>query len=88
MIGELIGWIVIGFLAGVIAKWIRPGKQGGGFLSTTLLGIAGAVAGGFLAGFLGMKPSNPNGFNLWSLVVAVVGALVILWLKALIQKKR
>ncbi len=88
MLGEIISWIIIGVIAGAIAKWIRPGKQGGGFIATTLLGIAGALVGGFVFGLFGIKPENPNGFNFWSILVAVVGALIVLWLYFLIRKKK
>lgn len=43
---SIISWIILGLLAGILAKWIMPGKDGGGFIMTTLLGIAGAVVGG------------------------------------------
>ncbi len=85
-IWEIISWIILGLVAGAIAKWIRPGKQGGGWLTTMLLGIIGAVVGGWIAGLFGW--SKASGFNFWSLIVAVVGALVVLWVWALLTKKK
>ncbi len=46
---SIISWIILGLLAGILAKWIMPGKDGGGFIMTTLLGIAGAVVGGWVS---------------------------------------
>ncbi|MEH6709028.1 MAG: GlsB/YeaQ/YmgE family stress response membrane protein [Alloalcanivorax venustensis] len=73
----ILSWIVLGLLAGIIAKWIMPGRDGGGFILTTILGIIGAVVGGWLGAMVGI--GGPVGsFSLGSLVTAVIGALVIL----------
>ncbi len=63
--------ILIGFLAGVIAKFLMPGKGPEGFIITTLLGIVGSWVGGWLAGMAGMSPNV-------GLIGSVVGAMVIL----------
>ena len=65
--------IIIGFLAGLVAKMLYPGKQGGGIIVTILLGIAGSWVGSFLSGILGMGRSV--GF-----VGSVIGAMIVLWL--------
>ena len=65
--------IVIGFLAGLVAKMLYPGKQGGGIIITILLGIAGSWVGSFLSGMLGMGRSV--GF-----IGSVIGAMIVLWL--------
>ena len=65
--------VIIGFLAGLIAKAIMPGKDAGGFIMTTLLGIGGSWVGGLLFGLLGMSPDV-------GLIGSVLGALVILWI--------
>lgn len=65
--------IIIGFLAGLVAKMLYPGKQGGGIIVTILLGIAGSWVGSFLLGMLGMGRSV--GF-----IGSVVGAMIVLWL--------
>ena len=70
-------WIVLGLIVGVLAKWIMPGKDPGGFLMTTLLGIVGAVVGGFIATRLGL--GGVSGLNLPSLAVATAGALLLLF---------
>jgi len=75
----IIGWILLGFLAGLIAKAIMPGAERGGFVLTTLLGIGGALLGGFLAAVLGLGDPIDEFFDLSTWVAAVVGALVILF---------
>ena len=79
---EILAWVVLGLIAGAIAKWIMPGNDPGGWIITILLGIAGAVVGGFLAGLIGLGPDTTDGdvFNLWSLVLAILGALLLLFL--------
>jgi uncharacterized membrane protein YeaQ/YmgE (transglycosylase-associated protein family) len=72
----LLSWIIFGLIAGALAKWIMPGRDPGGCIVTILLGIAGAVVGGFVASLLGL--GTVTGFNLWSLLVAVGGAVLIL----------
>jgi uncharacterized membrane protein YeaQ/YmgE (transglycosylase-associated protein family) len=75
----IIGWILLGFLAGLIAKAIMPGGEGAGFILTTLLGIGGALLGGFLAAALGLGDPIDEFFDLSTWVAAVAGALVILF---------
>ena len=74
----IIGWVILGFLAGLIAKAIMPGGERGGFILTTLLGIGGALLGGFVAAVLGLGDPIDEFFDLSTWVAAVVGALVIL----------
>lgn len=81
---SLIIWLILGFLAGYIAKFIMPGPDGGGVILTTLLGVVGAVVGGFLGNaFFGypMISSFDNiGDNLPSFISSIIGALVVLLL--------
>jgi uncharacterized membrane protein YeaQ/YmgE (transglycosylase-associated protein family) len=72
----IISWIFFGLIVGVLAKWIMPGKDPGGIAVTALIGIAGALIGGFLASNIGL--GTVTGFNLGSLAIAVVGALLLL----------
>lgn len=72
----ILTWIVFGLLAGVIAKLIMPGDDPGGFIITTLLGIAGAVVGGFIASLLGLGGFSE--FDFRGFLIAVGGALVLL----------
>jgi uncharacterized membrane protein YeaQ/YmgE (transglycosylase-associated protein family) len=73
-IGAIIGWIIIGLIAGALGKLIMPGDDPGGIIVTILLGIAGAVVGGFLAGLIGLG----GGGILWTIVVATLGAIILL----------
>ncbi len=70
----ILGWIVFGLIVGALAKLVMPGKDPGGFVVTTLLGIVGAVIGGFVGRALGLYgPNDPAGF-----VMAMIGAVLLL----------
>jgi uncharacterized membrane protein YeaQ/YmgE (transglycosylase-associated protein family) len=73
----ILSWIVFGLIAGALAKWVMPGKDPGGIVVTILLGIGRAIIGGFIASLLGL--GTVSGFNLWSFLVAVGGALLLLF---------
>ena len=73
----ILSWIIFGLIAGIIAKLIMPGEDPGGFIITILLGIAGALIGGFIGSALGF--GEVTGFNFGSFVIAVLGALLLLW---------
>jgi uncharacterized membrane protein YeaQ/YmgE (transglycosylase-associated protein family) len=75
----IIGWIVLGLLAGLIAKAIMPGEERGGFIVTMLLGIGGALLGGFLATVLDLGDPIDEFFDISTWVAAIVGALIILF---------
>lgn len=70
-------WIVLGLVSGMLAKLFMPGKDGGGFLFTTGLGIAGAIVGGWIGKFIPFI-KQVSGFNIASIFTSVVGALVVL----------
>ncbi len=72
----ILSWIIFGLIAGILAKWIMPGKDGGGFFMTIILGIVGAVVGGWISTFFGF--GKVDGFNFGSFAVAVIGAIVVL----------
>ena len=73
----ILSWIVFGLIAGAIARFIMPGRASGGFIVTIIVGIVGGVVGGFIGSLLGL--GSVNSFDLRSLALAVVGALVVLW---------
>jgi uncharacterized membrane protein YeaQ/YmgE (transglycosylase-associated protein family) len=76
MLMNIIGWIIFGLIVGIVAKFLMPGRDPGGFIITTLLGIAGALVGGFLGQFLGLyREGDPVGF-----IMAVLGSIVLLWI--------
>lgn len=72
----ILSWVLFGLIAGALAKFIMPGDDPGGCIITTLIGIAGAVIGGFIGSALGM--GGIDGFNIGSFLIAVVGALILL----------
>ena len=72
----ILAWIVFGLIAGVIAKLIMPGKDPGGFIITILLGVAGALVGGFIGSALGF--GGVEGFDFGSFLIAVLGAILLL----------
>ena len=74
----IVAWIVLGLIAGAIAKAIMPGNDPGGIIVTILIGIVGAFLGGFLGNLL--TGSGLNGFSLWSVLLAIVGSLILLWI--------
>jgi len=74
----ILAWIVIGLIVGVLAKWLMPGPDPGGTIMTILLGVAGAFVGGAIASALGL--GSFSGFNIGSLVIAVLGAMLLLFL--------
>ena len=81
----LISWILVGAIAGVLAKWIMPGEGPGGFIITIILGMAGASIGGFVVGVLG--GTGATGFNIWSILVATLGAIILLFAYGLIARR-
>ena len=75
--------VVIGFLAGVVAKAIMPGKDPKGFILTTLLGIGGSVVASYLGQLAGIYHEGETG----GFIAAVVGAIIILWVYRLLKRK-
>ena len=85
---SIIGWILLGLLAGVIAKRIMPGSESIGIILTTLLGIVGALLGGFLAMALGLGDPLDEFFDISTWVAAIVGALIIIFAWNLVSGRR
>jgi uncharacterized membrane protein YeaQ/YmgE (transglycosylase-associated protein family) len=83
---SIIAWIVLGLIAGAIAKMLMPGRDPGGFFITIIIGIVGAVIGGFIGSSLGV--GDVTGLNLWSIVLAVVGAMVLLVIYRMVTNRR
>jgi uncharacterized membrane protein YeaQ/YmgE (transglycosylase-associated protein family) len=80
---SFLAWIVLGLVAGFIGSKI-VNKRGEGFFLDIVLGIVGEIVGGWLAGFFGF--GGVNGLNLYSLVIAVVGAVVVLFVYHAVRK--
>jgi uncharacterized membrane protein YeaQ/YmgE (transglycosylase-associated protein family) len=83
---SILAWIVLGLIAGAIAKAIMPGDDPGGIIVTIIIGIVGAFLGGFLGNMI--AGSGLSGFSLWSIVLAVVGAIVLLWIYRVATRRR
>jgi uncharacterized membrane protein YeaQ/YmgE (transglycosylase-associated protein family) len=70
----ILGWIFFGLIVGIIGKLLMPGRDPGGFVITTILGIVGALVGGFLGRVLGLyREGDPVGF-----VMAIIGSIILL----------
>ena len=82
----IIAWILVGLIAGALAKLIMPGDDPGGIIVTILLGIVGAFVGGFVVNLLG--GAGVSGFNLWSIVVATIGAIILLAVYRMVAGRR
>jgi uncharacterized membrane protein YeaQ/YmgE (transglycosylase-associated protein family) len=72
----ILSWVVFGLVAGVIAKFLTPGRDAGGCIVTIVIGIAGALLGGWLATLLGF--GGISGFDFRSLAIAVIGSILLL----------
>ena len=79
-----VSWIVFGLIAGALARLIMPGRDPGGFLFTIVVGVIGAVVGGYLATLLGY--GTVNGFNLYSFGIAVAGSVLLLLLARALKR--
>ncbi len=82
---NILGWIVFGLVAGTLARFVMPGDDAAGCIVTIILGIAGAVVGGFIGTQLGM--GRVTGFDVESLVLSVIGAMILLVMYRLIQEE-
>lgn len=78
----LLSWIIVGGLAGILAKWIMGGNMG--CLMTVILGVVGALIGGFLMSLLGF--GGVDGINIWSILVATLGAVVLLGIARMVRR--
>ena len=75
---SILGWIIVGLIAGAIAKKLMPGDEPGGIILTILLGIAGAVVGGFIAIALNFS-NGVDDFDIGTIALAVFGAMLLLF---------
>lgn len=78
-------WIVLGLVAGIIAKLIMPGRDPGGFFITIIIGIVGALLGGFISAQLGF--GDLSGFDIRSIIIAVLGSILLLFIYRMIKKR-
>jgi uncharacterized membrane protein YeaQ/YmgE (transglycosylase-associated protein family) len=80
----ILSWIVFGLVIGIIAKLLMPGKDPGGFIITMLLGIAGALIGGFIGRAMGFY--GPNESAGW--IISILGAVILLALYRMMARRR
>lgn len=83
----IIGWILLGLIAGAIAKLIMPGNDPGGIIVTIIIGIVGAIVGGYIAKALKFG-SDKNFFDIKTWVIAILGALLLLGIYRVIAGNR
>jgi uncharacterized membrane protein YeaQ/YmgE (transglycosylase-associated protein family) len=82
----IIAWIVLGLIAGAIAKFLTPGRDPGGFIVTIILGIAGAVVGGFISAAIFGR--GVESLDLWSIIIAIAGACLVLAIYHMVTTRR
>ncbi len=83
---SIMAWIIVGIIAGWMAKGVIPGEGPKGVLGDLVIGIVGAIAGGWIFAYFGHP--GATGLNIGSIVVAFVGAVVVLWLIRLLTRTR
>jgi uncharacterized membrane protein YeaQ/YmgE (transglycosylase-associated protein family) len=83
----ILAWILLGLVAGALAKFIMPGQQGGGIIVTCVLGIVGALVGGLLGTYV-LGLGDISGFDLRSIAIAVGGALLVLFAYGFVARSR
>jgi uncharacterized membrane protein YeaQ/YmgE (transglycosylase-associated protein family) len=79
-------WTVVGLIAGILAKWVMPGPDPGGVVLTALIGIVGAIIGGWVLGWLGFGESAGS-FSLGSILTATLGAIILLAIYRLLTRR-
>ncbi len=83
---SILAWIVLGLIAGAIAKWIMPGNDPGGLIVTMLIGIVGAFLGGFIGSTI--AGTGLDGFSIQSIILAIIGAVLLLWIYRMATRGR
>ena len=87
MLYALVFWIIVGLIAGALARLIMPGDDPGGIIVTIIIGIVGAVIGGWLLSFLGLGGAA-TGAWIWSIISGVIGAVILLLIYRAIASRR
>ncbi|MBY6190903.1 GlsB/YeaQ/YmgE family stress response membrane protein [Microbulbifer agarilyticus] len=81
----ILSWIILGLIAGALAKWIMPGPDPGGWIVTMIIGIVGAFIGGWVGSFVGL--GTTGGLSLGSIITAVVGAVILLFIYRMVKSR-
>ena len=87
MLSALLFWIIVGLIAGALAKFAMPGDDPGGIIVTIIIGIAGAVLGGWLLSLLGIGAGAGSGGWVFSIISGVIGAVILLALYRLVANR-
>ena len=80
-----IWWLIIGLIAGALARLIMPGRDPMGIIATILLGIVGSIIGGLVS--VAIWGSGPNGFQRGSLLLSILGAILVLWIWRMVKSR-
>lgn len=83
---SFLGFLLLGLITGAIAKLILPGRQGGGWITTLILGVIGAILGGWLGGLV-FQIDYTGFFNVQSWMIAIVGSVIVLLLWGLLTQR-
>jgi uncharacterized membrane protein YeaQ/YmgE (transglycosylase-associated protein family) len=83
---SFLAWIIVGLIAGILAKWAVPGEGPGGIVGDMIVGILGAIIGGWVVERLGY--GGPTGINLWSIIVAFIGGVILLLIMRAVTRRR
>jgi uncharacterized membrane protein YeaQ/YmgE (transglycosylase-associated protein family) len=84
---SIIGWILVGLIAGALAKFIMPGRDPGGILVTLAIGLVGAFIGGLVTSLI-LQENLATGFNLTTIIIATLGAILLLFLYRVVMRNR
>jgi uncharacterized membrane protein YeaQ/YmgE (transglycosylase-associated protein family) len=85
---SIISWIIMGLIAGAIARLILPGDQGGGWLGALITGILGAILGGWIGGLLFNLDLNESFWSFWTWVFAIIGGIIVAFIWQAITRRR
>jgi len=83
---SIMSWLVVGLIAGFLAKYVVPGEGPGGVIGDLVVGVVGAILGGWVFGLFGH--GGASGINVYSIVVAFVGAVILLFLVRTVTNRR
>jgi len=83
---SFLAWVIVGLIAGILAKWAVPGEGPGGIVGDMIVGILGAIIGGWVVERLGY--GGPTGINLWSIIVAFIGGVILLLIMRAVTRRR
>ena len=87
MLSALLFWIIVGLIAGALAKFVLPGDDPGGIIVTMIIGIVGAVLGGWLLSLLGIGGGAGSGGWIFSIIAGVIGAVILLGIYRLVANR-